>query len=227
MHEYKDRECLANNLAEHLARVLESELSERQIATLALSGGRSPVRFLERLSQYELEWVRVNVTLVDERWVPPSHIRSNGKLVETHLLKGYASEASFTPLYTGDRTPEEGLARVRENFSKLPKPLSGVVLGMGEDGHTASLFPDSHFTTSNEPTNCEMVEAIRSISACEPRITLTIPAIVAAKSIVLHIQGDAKRRMFELATAPCPHRIYPIRDVLDRVSNPVHVFWSP
>jgi 6-phosphogluconolactonase len=227
MHEYEDREALGDDLARHLAKALESELGEKQAATLALSGGRSPVRFLERLSKHELEWVRVNVTLVDERWLPPSNIRSNARLVETHLLRNFASAASFTPLYTGDQTPEQGLARARASFSKLPTPLSVVVLGMGEDGHTASLFSDADLTTAIDPPHGEMVAAIRSNSASEPRITLTVPTIVGAKSIVLHMEGYTKRRMFDLATEQYPLRIYPIRAVLERVSTPIHVFWAP
>jgi len=140
-HDFSTPEALANALADHVAAALTARLSRTDRAALAVSGGRTPTRFFAALAQRPVEWARVDVTLVDERWVGEDSDRSNAALVRQHLLQGPAAAASFVPLHIGVPTPEDGMAQVTARIAALAQPFAAVVLGMGDDGHTASFFP--------------------------------------------------------------------------------------
>ena len=228
-HSFTDCHALAMALAERVAERLRAGLLERDGALLAVSGGRTPLHFFELLARMPLDWSRVQVTLVDERWVDESDPRSNARLVREHLLRDAAAAAQFVPLYTGAATPEQGQAEASRRVRALPLPFDAVILGMGVDGHTASFFPDGdQLAAALDPDQPAGVLPMRAAGAGEPRITLTLPTLLATRQLFLHIEGEDKRKVLadaRLGLGPAAH--YPVRAVLKAAPVPVSVYWCP
>nr|WP_298413030.1 6-phosphogluconolactonase [uncultured Halomonas sp.] len=217
------REHLAVQLAESVASALAVDLTNQERVLLLVSGGSTPVPFFTRLAVVDLPWERVDVTLVDERWVDDAHQDSNARLVREHLLQGPAAKAHFHPLTTAHGTPEEGAIEVAERLAGLSWPASAVVLGMGGDGHTASLFPDSGELGLALSTDDATV-AVRSPSVPQPRITLSAGWLHQARRHMLHIVGDDKRAVLARAMGGDDVRELPIRVFL---SCPLAIYWAP
>lgn len=225
-HEAETSAELADRLADWVAARLTEAVAARGVAFLAVSGGSTPKLFLEALSGRDLDWTKVVVTLVDERFVPPSSPRSNQKLVKTHLLRGSATAATFLPLYHEADSAEHAARIAGETLSAAAWPLDVAVLGMGTDGHTASMFPDApNLDALLDPNTPRIVEAVRVPSAGEPRLTLTLPSIVSARLLVLHIEGVEKRRVLEQALAEQGKARAPIARVLGSAAR-AEVFWT-
>jgi 6-phosphogluconolactonase len=223
MREFAGPEELAEALAAFVADALRARL-ESGPAVIALSGGQTPMRFFRALSEQALDWARVTVTLVDDRFVPESSERSNAAMLRTHLLRGPAAAAPFLPL-VGDAATVEAAARVAEQAVRaLPLPFAAVVLGMGLDGHTASFFPGGDRLEA-ALEGAALVETMRAPGAGEPRITLTLPVMLAAGQVALHIEGAAKWAVLDQALRPGPVGEMPVRAVLARAPAP-EVFWS-
>ncbi len=217
------RKRLAVQLAEAVAEALRADLATQPHALLVLSGGSTPVPFFEALAGCDLPWERVQVTLADERWVAVDAADSNARLVREHLLKGHAAAATFVPLTTADATPEQGAAAVAERIEALAWPASVVILGMGGDGHTASLFPDSRELDLALTTDAAVV-AVRTPSQPQSRITLSADRLHRAHRHLLHITGGDKRTVLARALAGDDTRELPIRAFL---ACPLAIYWAP
>ncbi|KQT52363.1 6-phosphogluconolactonase [Aureimonas sp. Leaf454] len=228
-HRYPSREALAEALAAGVAAVLAGGIATTGAATLAVSGGTTPQLFLDMLSRAEIDWSAVTVTLVDERWVPEGHERSNAGFLRRHFLKGPAGAARFEPLYAETPEPEDALDALNARIGGLHHPFDAVVLGMGADGHTASFFPGADtLAEALDPANPRPLSVLRAKGAGEPRISLTLARLLEAHFLALHIEGDEKLGVLETAKAPGPVEELPVRAVLRAArEKPLEVFWAP
>jgi 6-phosphogluconolactonase len=224
---FADSEALAGALAAAVAADLRAGIDARGGALLALSGGTTPKRFMQRLSEQSLDWDKVTVTLVDERWVAPDNERSNARLLREHLLRGEAAAAHFLPLFRDTPEPEDALAELERRFASLPPSFDAIVLGMGSDGHTASFFPGGdHLAAALDPASPARLLPMRAPGAGEARITLTLPVLLAARHLYLHIEGAAKRDVLNTALAD-PAATAPVAAVLRQAPAPVLTYWCP
>ena len=227
-HDYDDREGLAEALAAAVAANLREAIAMRGAAVLVLSGGTTPALFMRRLARQRLDWSKVIVTLCDERWVPPTHERSNARLVRANLLHGAAAAARFEPLYADAADPESALAAITQRIDALPSPFDVAVLGLGLDGHTASWFPGGdHLAQALDPSGAASVLPMRAAGAGEPRITLTLPVLAAARHLYLHIEGADKREVFrDIVNGEGEVAASPLRTLMQYARAPLDVYWS-
>lgn len=220
--EYQDRQAQARALADTVARQLTRAIGEHGKATLCVPGGNTPAAFLRALAGEAVDWTRLTVLLNDERWVPPDHERSNARLLRETLLKGAASVARYVPLWCNTPTPEEGLAQLEPGV-RTALPIDVLVLGMGNDGHTASLFPGAdRLAEALDPDCPAALMAMRAPGAIEPRITLTLPVLLAARETHLLIAGRDKRDTLERVSADGPVAEAPVRAILKSAKTRIH-----
>ncbi|HVS12386.1 MAG TPA: 6-phosphogluconolactonase [Thermoanaerobaculia bacterium] len=224
-HRFGDRRELARALAARVADGLDAALSARPAASLAVPGGSTPLPWFEELRARRLPWERVWLTLTDERWVAAEDPRSNEALVRRALLVGGAAAARFVGLKTDHDTPEAGVACCERRLAEIPRPFDAVVLGMGTDGHVASLFPGGDgggFATSALP-RCV---AVRPPGELEPRVSLTLSALVDSRHLVLLITGDDKWSLYRRALAQNAP-LLPVHRLLERAGSRLEVYWAP
>lgn len=221
----ENKQALGEALAKQVAAWLREALAERGTAALAVSGGSTPVPFFHALAREPLAWESVTVTLVDERWVAETDDASNARLLREHLLTGLAQVAHFIPLVTDAPSPEAGQAQVEERLAALPASLDVVILGMGSDGHTASLFPGTPgLEQALDPEGRALCQGMCPPGASQERVTLTRPVIEAARHRVLHLAGEDKLVTLEQALAnPDDIHAMPIRAFL---RAGLAVYWS-
>ena len=226
--DHKNRDDLAERFASQVATDLAAGIAERGQALIAVSGGTTPALFFEALSRHaEIDWLKITVTLVDERWVDESSDRSNAALVKHRLLQGPAAAARFIPLYSGGDDPDSGqIAETNARLSGLPELFDTVVLGMGGDGHTASFFPGGD-TLDLALSDPGPALALSAAGAGEPRVTLTLPRLLKTRALYVHIEGAEKVRTLEKALGEGPVADMPIRAVLRQTETPVTIYWCP
>lgn len=226
--EFSDRQKSAETLAEIVAAELSDALKARGRALLAVSGGSTPPPFFRALSAKRLDWQHITITLVDERFVPPTSERSNARLVARHLLENNAARAKFVGLYNEAASVDEAAEATENTLAALPMPLDVAVLGMGTDQHTASFFPDAdNIDDMLSDTSERRVLPVHAQSGGEPRLTLSMPVITQARFLALHIEGADKKTALEAALSTDDRPLPPIRAVMERADNPVHIYWAP
>ncbi|GAB0063091.1 MULTISPECIES: 6-phosphogluconolactonase [Pseudomonas syringae group] len=223
-HDFDTAQQLADALAQTVAERLKQAISENGLATLVVSGGRSPVAFFQRLAAQPLEWSKVVISLADERFVPTEHADSNAGLLHRHLLQGPVAKAKFLGLYSVASSVEEAAQAADQALAELP-PIDVLILGMGDDGHTASLFP-------NSPNLSEALD-LQGERRCLPmlapsvphqRLTLTRRLLASARSPILSVSGQAKLDTLRTALAGDDLAEMPVRAFL----NPsLEIYWCP
>lgn len=223
-HSLPDADRLAQLLAEQVGRALGFAVDTYGCASLVVSGGRSPIPFFEALSRQPLDWSKVQVGLADERWVTPDQEGSNERLVRRHLLQNAAASASLIGLYRPAATLEAAAADASAALAELKQPIDVLVLGMGEDGHTASLFPGSPLLAEALREDCAAL-CLPMQAPVEPqqRISMTYPLLASARLQCLTIQGQAKLETLACALVVDPLQM-PIRAFLHA---PLEIYWCP
>lgn len=227
-HRFPDAVALSHALSGEIKVDLEEAIQVRRVASLVVSGGRTPVRLFEQLRTEKLDWSRVCITLADERWVETSDPASNEGLVRKHLLADQAATARFIGLKNPAPTPEAGADWAWRALSRVPHPYDVIVLGMGNDGHTASLFPGSlALARALDPAVAPACIAVNALAAPHARVSLNLAALLDARRIILHIEGEAKWQVYQKARVPGSANELPVRAVLHQQEVPVDVYWSP
>ena len=221
LHTFPHANALDQALSACVAASLRAGINTHKRATLVVSGGRTPAGFFRALSTMNVDWAKLTIILADERCVGEDSPHSNARSVRTHLLQGNAAAAKFLPLYL----PKESIDAANARLAQLPQ-FDAVVLGMGDDGHTASIFPDSPqrdaalLDSTGQPLL--FVEGKAPVTA---RLTLTAPRLLNTRSLILHITGDTKWPVLGHALlAPTP--ALPISHFLHAEGVKKHVFWT-
>ncbi|MEL6870795.1 MAG: 6-phosphogluconolactonase [Pseudomonadota bacterium] len=222
---FDSRERTASVLADEIAGHLRAAIDARGLATLVLSGGSSPLATLNALATRELDWSKVTVLASDERWVDEQDPASNAAMIRRELLRERAEQARLVSLYEPNVAAPDALAAINARVDALPMPFDYVLLGMGDDGHTASLFPD-------DP---DIAAALVSRQACvlasppsQPllRISLTPNALLNARSLGLLFFGQSKADVFAQASLDGDLSEFPVRAVLRQEIVPVTTFYA-
>ncbi|MFK8054086.1 MAG: 6-phosphogluconolactonase [Woeseiaceae bacterium] len=222
---FDDRDGLAKALADDIAKRLSQAIVQRGRATFVVSGGSSPVNVYNLLSEYPINWSAVTVLPSDERWVSRDHADSNAAMIHRELLRDRAAKARYVDLYDGQVAYRDAAATISDRIRSLPSPFDFVLLGMGSDGHTASLFPDAP----------DIDAALASRQACVlaeppsqplPRISLTPRSLLNAGAIGILFFGQEKGDVFAEASIPGELNEYPIRCVLRQELVPVTSYFA-
>jgi len=221
---FPDRLAAADAASLQIAQGLRAEGAR----SLVVTGGASPGPVYDSLSRLEAPWERITVTLSDDRWVDASRPESNERLVRERLLVNHAARARLLPLKGSGATPEDDALAAEPSIAAL-MPFAAVLLGMGEDGHIASLFPGASGIAEaldpDGPRLCVGV-AMSGIEPYLPRISLTVRALSATTGLVLLITGAAKRSIAERVLAD-PSYDPPVAAILRQNRAPVSILWAP
>ena len=219
--DYPNRELLVTELANKLAEDLRDVLVNQDRASLIVPGGGTPGVIFDVLCDANIDWASVDVMLSDERWVPETSERSNTKLLRKRLLVNRAAAARFVPLYLPYSEPEEALNELKQSC-RYVLPISVLLLGMGTDMHTASIFPGADRLEEALDVDAPILLPMRAEGANEPRVTLTAPVLNGAVKKHLVIFGEEKRNAFEAAKSSLV-RDAPVRAII----KDLMVHWAP
>ena len=224
-HEFASTEALNEEFATKIIAILQNAITEKGQASLIVSGGNTPKPLFAALSQADLDWSKVVISLADDRWVDTNDAASNDKLVREHLLVGNAAAATFISLKHNFADANDAVSACEAALSNVKMPFDVLILGMGEDGHTASLFPCSKELQAGLDLNSgKKYIAVQPTTAPHQRMSLTLPALLASSHIFLHLTGAAKQAVVAQALVSTETQM-PIKAVLDRAN--VQLMWAP
>ena len=224
---HPDASRWASAIASASAGALRSDLAFGDGARLLVSGGTTPAPVYRALTLHGLDWGRVRVALVDERWLPPGDTDSNAELVRETLLDGLAAAARFEPLLMPDRSLDETVRAA----NRMARPASVALLGMGPDGHTASLFPQAPSLAQALGANEDYIsfdaKGCAGAGAWPLRISITPAGLAKARHRLLLVRGEPKRRLLERAIAGSDALELPVRALFALPGQPLQIHWCP
>lgn len=222
--EHDSVEACARALSEVVAGDLREAIRVRAKGTLALSGGSTPAPFLRHLASRELDWTRVEIFLVDERWCSHKDARSNYRMISRALAAGAARSARLVPQWRPDVSLADGATMACAEFGQVA-PLDVLVLGMGTDGHTASWIPGAAGLRAAMEDTVNAMVPVRPTDGRESRLTMSRAMVSRAHIRYLHITGAAKRRVLNEALTPGSWEEFPIRGAF--AGSTLRVYWGP
>ena len=226
-HQGPDAQSIAEHLAGELSALMTNAIMQKGSAVLVLSGGSTPKPLFEELAKHDVDWSKVIITLVDERWVDESHELSNAAFMKTYLLNKLPDAVKFVPLYQAADSVDASLPSVLDDYLKAtastaeaPREFDIVILGMGGDGHTASFFPDADNVADLVDIDSEnALLTCHSPSTQVERVTWSLPILLNTDFLALHFTGESKKAVFETACEDGAKTELPIRSAIfqDRV----------
>jgi 6-phosphogluconolactonase len=230
---FENRQEMVAALEAECVAALSQAIEERGEATFMVSGGSTPEPLYKSLSNKDLDWESVYIALVDERWVDFDHDKSNEAFTVKHLIQNKAAVANLIGMKNTADSAQEGLADCEAAYQQLAQPFDITILGMGNDGHTASLFPHANgLDAALNPESTELCAAIIAhqsevTGAITERMTLSLAGLLRSKTLVLLITGQEKLDILRKAQAGADVKEMPIRAVLQQDRVPVVVYWAP
>ena len=226
LYKFENPQQLNQQLATTVATALAADIVEYGSAILVVSGGRTPQGFFRILSDANIDWSRVTITLADERWVDTQHEDSNEHLVRGSLCVNRAAAAEFISLKNSAATANEGQSTASEILQQLGA-FSLVLLGMGEDGHTASLFPGAKSLTLGLDLESGLgCLAVKPLAAPHERLSLTLPRLLDSRKIIIHLVGSAKAQTLARVQSGKDIYEYPVRAILQQQHTAVDIFYA-
>ncbi len=223
---FKDRDNLAENLSKSIANNLKKSISKNSKASLMVSGGSTPKLLFEKLRNIDINWSKVTIGLCDERWVDPAHKDSNEKFIKTNLLQDRAKEAKFIGMYE-KKSIEKAVISCSKRIEENLLPFDVLVLGMGLDAHTASLFPNnSKLKEGLDLNNLNLCVDIEPLEAPHKRMSLTLSSILSANNIYLHFEGESKLKVYNEAMSGDDFIKMPIRSILHQDKKIIEVYYT-
>ncbi|PLY08096.1 MAG: 6-phosphogluconolactonase [Arcobacter sp.] len=226
-YNFETKESLVSELSLRIAKALEKSIREKDKASFLVSGGSTPKALFEKLSNIEIQWDKVTIALVDERWVDSNHQDSNELLVKTNLLKNFASKANFVGMYFDETDEEKAQEECSKIYLEKVYPFDVIVLGMGGDAHTASLFPENEkLDEAFDMNNKNLCISIKPTTASHSRMSLTLQGILNAKTIILHIEGEEKLKVYKEAISLDDKYKMPIASVLNQDMKDIEVYYA-
>jgi len=221
---FPNRQAASQAAAAFLAASLSEDLERNVAASLVVSGGTTPGACFEMLSEIPLDWPHITIVPSDERWVPADDPASNEGLIRRQLLQNAAANGRLIPLFRRGLQPQQALATIDRDLRSLGRPFSAVLLGMGADGHFASMFPDFEgLSEALDPASAALCTLVETVASPLLRVSLTLRALLDTSRVVLLFFGADKRTVFERALDGAD---YPVRALLTQASVPVTVFWA-
>lgn len=223
---FESSQELVEKLSQDIANKLTKAIEKRGKASLIVSGGNTPKPLFKKLSSMDINWKNITVALCDERWVDNNSKNSNENLVKTYLLQNFAKQANFIGMYQA-----MPIKKAQESCSKLyEKSMDSfdvIILGMGSDGHTASLFPkNKKLDESFDMQNKQLMVHMTPQDAPYDRMSLNLKAILSSEHIILHIEGVEKQKVYEKAVLEDDKYLMPICAVLNQDIKPVEVYYA-
>ena len=223
--DYQSREEASAAIAEAISDRVSARLATTDDAAIVVSGGSTPRRSFEMLSRIEIDWMRLHIVPSDERWVEPSAVDSNERMIRETLLAGRGADAQLLTMYSASTSIDDRCRELSDHLQTLPLPFCVSLLGMGEDGHFASLFPDAaNLDKGLQHESSDWCMPVSTTASPHPRISLTLSALLNSEEILLLIFGDKKRHVFEQALAGSGN--YPVSQLLRQSTTPVHTYWA-